>query len=57
MRWVRARFREPSTWCAFGVAGLAFGVWLSTRSGWWREFVYLAALFSVAGTLMHEKGK
>lgn len=57
MKWLRARFAEPSTWCALGIACLAIGVYLSTMWGWWREFIYLSAAISVVGAIKSEKGK
>jgi len=56
MKWLRARLAEPSTWCAFGIAALAAGVYLSTMWIYWREFIYLSAAVSVVGAICREKG-
>lgn len=57
MSWLWARLKEPSTWCALGIVGLALGIYLSTVVGWWRDFIYLSAAISAAGAILSEKGK
>jgi hypothetical protein len=53
--WTRARVREPSTWSALANFSLALAFWLSTTWPYWRDFIYLAAAFSLVAALRAER--
>ncbi len=55
MNWCKHRISEPSTWGAMSSVSLAIAFLLITSVGWWRDLVYLAAVFSVVAAVMQEK--
>lgn len=55
MTWLRQRLREPSTWGALSALSFALGFYLMTEVSWWRDLIYLGALFAVVQAIKADR--